>query len=91
MAFEETRCSNQHCVRNREHRGGRYRLIGGKWYCHECGPEAVVANPGKNLWDFETTHFNGERTHVRSLNHLRQLEKKFGVSNHAANNYERSW
>jgi hypothetical protein len=51
----------------------------------------TVFEAGKNLWDFTTTHFNGERVHVKSLNHLRQLEKKFGCSNVAANNMSSRW
>jgi hypothetical protein len=95
MAFmEQMRCANLSCIKSEQHRGGRYRFIGGKWYCQECAEWAgtgAVMNPGKNLWDFTTTHFNGHPVRVKSLQHLRTLEKQFGVSNHAANFDTRHW
>jgi hypothetical protein len=66
-------------------------LIAGKWYCDDCGPEHAIMNPGKNLWDFETSHFTGQRTHVRSLRHLDELCKAHGVSNFARENNTANW
>lgn len=87
------RCANLNCVKASEHRGGRYRLVGGKWYCSDCAEWAggVIMNGAKNLWDFTTTHMTGQPVHIRSLAHLRQLEKQHGVSNFAANNDQRNW
>jgi hypothetical protein len=87
-------CANPACVKANEHRGGRFKLVGKQWYCKECAEWAgtgAVMSPGKNLWEFTTTHFNGAPVHVKSGAHLDQLCKHFGVSNHARENYERSW
>lgn len=91
--MESMRCANQNCVKASEHRGGRFRFVGGKWYCADCAEWAggVIMNSGKNLWDFTTTHMTGQPIHVRSLAHLRQLEKQHGVSNFAANHDQRNW
>ena len=86
----ETRCSNENCVKHTEG-GGKFRLVHGKWYCSDCAGNDTVLNPGRNLWDFTTTHFNGEPIHVTSLGHLRRLEKQYGCSNFAANNDSRNW
>lgn len=85
-----TFCGNENCVAHTEDRGGRkvFNKADGKWYCDGCFTVATVAEPGRNLWDFTTTHFTGERTHVKSLGHLRQLEKQYGCSNQLANNWE---
>lgn len=88
------RCANQSCVKASEHRGGRFKFVAGKWYCVDCAEWAgngVVMSPGKNLWDFKTTHFNGKEIHVKSGAHLDQLCREHGVSNHARENYERNW
>ena len=86
-------CANENCVKSREHRGGRFRFrpSDGKTYCEECFRVEVQMNGARNLWDFETTHFTGERVHVRSRTHLDQLCKQHGVSNFARENMERSW
>jgi hypothetical protein len=48
-------------------------------------------NPGKNLWDYSTTHFDGQKRYIGSLANMRKLEQQFGVSNQAANFMEGSW
>lgn len=92
--MEQTRCANVSCPRHTDYAGGRFRFVRGEWFCHECADMAgtgVVFNTGKNLWDFTTTHFNGHAVHVKSLAHLRELEREHGCSNHAANHMERNW
>lgn len=91
--MEVMSCGNEHCIKSREHRGGRYRYHTGdkKFYCVDCFAVRAVFNDGKNLWDFETTHFTGDRVHVRSRSHLDQLCRQHGVSNHAREHMERNW
>ena len=88
-------CANEGCRWHTEKKGGTFELHSGKMYCPDC---VEVMHMGehlsatcKELWDFTTTHFNGSPIHVRSLGHLRQLEKQFGVSSHAANYEQRNW
>jgi hypothetical protein len=87
-----TLCANVNCVAHTEDRGGRkvFNKADGQWYCDGCFQVQIVGNEGKDLWNFTTTHFTGEKTHVKSLGHLRQLEKQYGCSNQLANNYERN-
>ena len=89
--FQSSQCANERCIRHSERLGGKFELIDGNWYCAECAPFAGSRGTAKNLWEFATTHFNGESIHVTSLAHLRQLEKKYGVSNYAANYDQRNW
>ena len=90
--MEPTFCANPECIRHTQHCGGKFRMVGGKWYCYPgCAENLAVMNPGKALWDFTTTHFDGHPRKVKSLGHLRQLERQFGVSNWAANNMEKNW
>ena len=86
-------CANPNCPKHTVHTGGKFRvrLEDRKTFCEDCYCPVVVANSGKNLWDFTTTHFDATPVHVRSLAHLRELEKKHGVSNHAANYETRNW
>jgi hypothetical protein len=86
-----TLCSNPECPKSKEWSGGKFRLIRGKWYCVDCAEWAGSGQTCKNLWDMVTTHLNGQPIHVKSLAHMRQLEKQFGVSNWAANNDQRNW
>jgi len=90
--MEPCYCSNPSCPKHTVHSGGKFKLVNKQWFCSECaGNAGAIMNPGKNLFDFVTTHFDGTPVHVKGLGHLRQLEKKFGVSNHAANYDERHW
>ena len=91
MGFEKHKCANQNCIKHTEDRGGKFRFVRGEWWCDECAASVIVFNDGKNLWDFTTTHFTGERVHIRSRSHLDELCRKHGVSNFARENYERSW
>ena len=95
MAFldgvKKTMCASESCKRHTEYTGGKFRLVNGQWYCHDCWGMTGSANPAKNLWDFTTTHFDGKPTHVKSLAHLHQLEKQYGVSNFAANYDQGKW
>ncbi len=92
--MEHTYCANPNCLLHTERRGGHFRFNEAKqeWYCEDCYAGSRVAfSDGKNLWDFTTTHFTGERVHIRSRNHLDELCKRHGVSNHARENNERNW
>jgi hypothetical protein len=91
--MERTFCANEHCPKHTEG-GGRFRKVGEKWYCYPgCAENLDVLSPGKNLWDFSTTHIHPDAkpVYVGSLANMRRLESQYGVSNHAANNYERNW
>jgi len=91
MAYQKTLCANEDCPKSKKHVGGRFRNFHGKWFCEECAQIQGVMNPGKDLWSFTTRHLNGDPIKVKSLAHLRQLEKQYGVSNQAANYDERHW
>jgi hypothetical protein len=88
-------CANESCRWHRERRGGTFELREGELYCEDCIAARrlapLIGSTCANLWDFTTTHFNGEPIHVTSLNHLRQLEKQYGCSNHTANFMEKDW
>jgi hypothetical protein len=88
-----TTCSNTECPKHTEYKGGHFIYSPERkaWFCDECFRSRPVLNDGRALWDFTTTHFNGEPIHVTSLAHLRQLEQQYGCSNHAANNMEKNW
>lgn len=88
------KCANPNCIKHLEKRGGQfvYSKERNAWFCEDCFKYGdMVMNGAKNLWDFTTTHFNGEKVHVRSLSHLRELEKQYGCSSHAANHMEKQW
>lgn len=86
-------CANESCPKHTVASGGRfiYSREQSKFFCEDCFHIPAVLNSAKNLWDFTTTHLDGNPIHVRSLEHMRQLEKQFGVSNHAANHMESQW
>ena len=85
--MEPTFCANPECIRHTQHCGGKFRMVGGKWYCYPgCAENLAVMSSGKNLWDFTTTHFTGYPVHVKSGAHLDQLCRQHGVSNHAREN-----
>lgn len=93
MAIEPQFCANKNCIKHTEHRGGvfRFKVSTGETFCEDCFRPGVQMNPGMELYDFTTTHLNGERIHVRGKAHLQQLERKFGVSHQQLNNMERNW
>jgi hypothetical protein len=68
-----------------------YSVEEGKTFCEDCYGMAFVGNPGRNLWDYSTTHFDGKKRYIGSLENMRKLEKQFGVSSVAANDYTRNW
>lgn len=94
---EPVRCAMEGCPKSLEHKGGGFIFSREKnaFFCEDCyrlmAGNQTIFNAGKNLWEFTTTHFNGEKIHVRNLSHLRQLEKQYGCSNHAANFMEGQW
>lgn len=91
--MEPQYCANPECVKHTERRGGKFRVrpSDGATFCEDCWWNAGTPEPGKDRWNFVTTHFDGTPVHVKGLAHLRQLEKQHGVSNHAANFDERHW
>jgi hypothetical protein len=94
MPFQKMYCADPGCRWHTESKGGEFVFSAerGGFYCPECfraGPP--VMNSAKNLWDFTTTHFNGEKIHVRDAAHLQRLEKQFGVSNQAFHNDHAHW
>lgn len=93
MAIEPQYCANEVCIKHTERRGGkfRYNSHNGKTYCEDCFRPEVQFDGAKELYEFSTTHLTGERIHVRGKAHLRELERKHGVSHQQLNNYERSW
>lgn len=93
MAIEPQYCANENCIKHTQHRGGRFRFKAStkQTFCEDCFPVESVMNDCKNLYEFTTVHLNNERIHVTGKAHLRQLEKKFGVSHHQLNNMERNW
>lgn len=82
-----TYCANENCIRHTDYSGGRFRYSpqDSLWYCEECYATRYMGEPGKNLWDFVTSHGDGQRTHIRSLKELRAYEKRTGTSNQLAN------
>jgi len=92
MALNQ-RCGNVDCWKHTEQSGGEfiYSRERREWFCKDCFNIPAVLSPGKNLWDFTTTHITGKPVHVTSLAHLRQLEKQYGCSSHIANNESKNW
>lgn len=86
-------CANGDCPKHLSRSGGEFIYSAEKraFFCKDCFNVPTVFNAGKNLWEFTTTHFNGQRVEVKGLAHLRQLEKEYGCSNHSANNMESGW
>jgi len=89
--MEKMFCANETCPLHTEHRGGEFRLVDGKWYCKPCSRTVGTSQTCKDLWNFTTTHLDGTPVKVKSLAHMRQLEKQYGVSNCVANNDQRNW
>jgi len=91
--MEKQFCANPNCIKHTEHRGGKFvfKQSTGETFCEDCYMPAVQMDSARNLWDFTTTHFTGEKVHVRNLKHLDQLCAKHGVSNHARENMKRNW
>ena len=85
-------CANPDCRWHKEVKGGtfnysdRYR----GFVCYDC-LHIPLPSDCINRWEFDTTHFNGERIHVKDRNHLDLLCKQFGVSNHARENDRSNW
>jgi hypothetical protein len=91
----ELYCDNEECRWHTERKGGKFHFRSGKTYCDECVHTAYLGEPGKNLWDFTTmnigSHKMTEPIHVKSLAHLRQLERQHGVVSVAANYDSSRW
>lgn len=91
--MEKQFCDNQACKKHTVHMGGKFRvrLSDRKTFCEDCFHLEVVMSPGKNLWQFTTTHFTGYPVEVKSGGHLDALCRQHGVSNHAREHMERNW
>jgi hypothetical protein len=86
-------CANPDCRWNKEVKGGHFTYSAERrgFFCEDCLFERPVLSPGKNLWEFDTTHFNGEKIHVKDGAHLDRLCRQFGVSNQARENMQSHW
>lgn len=94
MAYQTTYCADPGCRWHTEVKGGHFNYSAERkgFYCDDCFNAAPPVLDGcKNLWDFTTTHFNGEKIHVTDGAHLDRLCKQFGVSNHAREHYKSNW
>ena len=88
-------CANEQCKWHTERKGGRFRYRNGNPYCDECVSEYQIGEPGKNLWSFQTLNIGSDPSkgpiQVKSLRHLRQLEREHGVVSVAANFDSKHW
>jgi len=89
MNMTKMHCANNLCIKHTEHRGGKFKLVQGQWYCEDCSA-SVMPTSCRALWDMVTTHGDGQRTHIKSAADMRAYEKKHGVSNQLFNNWERN-
>jgi hypothetical protein len=69
----------------------RARLTEKGWLCLECAPYAHIRPVPGSMFPFVTTHLDGHPIEVKSLWHLRQLERQYGVQNFAFNEDEKKW
>lgn len=88
-----TMCANPRCPKHTTYSGGEFIYSNERkdFFCKECFSVPAILNGCKNLWEFDTTHFNGEKIHVRDARHLQELEKQYGVSNQAFHNDQAHW
>ena len=87
------RCATEGCPKNLEHRGGHfiYSREDRCFYCEDCFSIPKIMNDCAELYNFTTTHLNGEKIHVQGKQHLMRLERQYGVSHQQLNNMERNW
>lgn len=94
MPFQQIYCSQEGCRWHTEVKGGHFHYSRERhgFYCDDCfGAPPLTLNDCADRWHFTTRHLNGHPIEVKSLNHLRLLEKQYGVSNQAANNMQAHW
>jgi hypothetical protein len=94
MAFQKMFCAEPGCRWHTESKGGHFNYSAERkgFYCEDCfNAPPPVLNPGKELWHYATTHFNGERIEIKDGAHLDRLCRQFGVSNQARENMESHW
>jgi hypothetical protein len=86
-------CANPDCRWHKEVKGGSFSYSAERhgFFCDDCFFVKPLLSDCKNLWEFDTTHFNGQKIHVRDRNHLDLLCKQFGVSNHAREFNRSNW
>lgn len=87
----ELYCTNPECRWHNERKGGRFIHLKSGPYCEDCAKIQWSGSPCKNLWEMTTSHITGSPVKINSLAQLRQLEKTYGVSSHAANMDARNW
>lgn len=64
----------------------RARWVADKWFCKRCDPGMDVnSNVPGSLFPFTTKNFDGHKTEVQSLRHLRKLEAQHGMHSVAFN------
>ena len=86
-------CDNPECRWHNEPKGGHltYSAKYRGFVCEDCQFVKPVLNSGKNLYDYSTTHLDGQKRYIGSLENMRRLEKEFGVSSVVANNDQAHW
>ena len=86
-------CAEPGCRWHTEKKGGNfvYSLERRCFLCDDCFHHPPLPTTCKDLWNFTTTHFNGEPIEVKGIKHLRQLEQQYGCSSHAANYDQAHW
>jgi hypothetical protein len=84
-------CSNEECRFHTERKGGRFHFRNGLAYCEDCFRPHLQLDDCKNLYEFETPHFTGERIQVQNRRHLERLEQQHGVVHVQNNYYEKNW
>lgn len=86
-------CANPDCRWHTEVKGGTFNYSSERrgFFCDECFHEVPVSTPGKNLWDFTTTHLTGKPIHITSVRQLDRLCRQYGVSNQAREMNQSNW
>lgn len=93
--FQKTYCANSACEKNTVYTGGQFIYSAERkgFYCSDCfytGGQALP-NTAKSAFDFTTTTITGKPVHVRSMQHLSQLEKEHGCSSVVLNCDRGNW
>ena len=88
-------CGNVDCRWNQSKKGGEfiYSQERKMLLCPDCFYAGVQAlpNTAKSAFDFTTTTISGKPIHVRSMQHLAQLEKEHGCSSVVLNCDRSNW
>jgi hypothetical protein len=75
--------------------GGTFRWTSKGYAHHKCSPRRGTRDAAKNLFEFTTMNISSDPTagpvQVKSLAHIRKLEREHGVISVAANFDEKNW